>query len=169
MATTSAQAGLEIDEDIQQQRKVWRIEKVSWCVMVLLMIAALSGLLGHGPLSSATLGDSASGMLVQYEHFERANAPASFRIQLASQDQTTNARISLGNEFFSKVAVSRIEPAPAEVEVWPDHLTYVFLRPEPGSAADIIVHYKPLDFGSVEVELGLEGYPKQAFSQFVYP
>jgi hypothetical protein len=170
MSAMHNEAGLEIDEDIQQQCKVWRIERICWCVMALLILAALTGLLGHGPLSSTTFDDPASGLLVQYERFERANAPTSFRIQVKSQEgESMDTRISLGSEFFSKVEVSRIEPEPAGVEVWPDHLTYEFSRPDTANPATIRVHYKPLDFGRIEIEMGLEGFPTRTFSQFIYP
>jgi hypothetical protein len=55
------------------------------------------------------------------------------------------------------------------VELWPDQVTYVFTIPEPGSSGEVVVHYKPMEFGKVEVEMGLEGYPVQTLSQFIFP
>lgn len=171
MSSPYKEAGLEIDEDIRHQRKVWIIERVSWVIMALLILAASVGLLGHGPFSSGVLNVPSSGLLVQYERFERMNAQALLRIRLGSQQQQDDvaARLSLGREFLGKVAISHIEPEPAEVEVWPDRLTYVFTRPEPGNSAEVIIHYQPFSFGKVEVRIGLDGYPVQAFGQFIYP
>jgi hypothetical protein len=170
MSSLRNEAELEIDEDLQQQRKVWLIERISWVIMALLLLAAMLGLLGHGPLSSSTLDNTASGMLIQYERFERVNAQTLFRIQLKPQvSQGAAARLSFGQEFLRKVEVLRIEPEPAEVEAWTDHVTYVITRPDPGKEAAISIHYKPLVFGRVEVDVGLDGYPVQTFSQFIYP
>jgi hypothetical protein len=137
--------------------------------MGLLMLASLLGLLGHGPVSSSTLDDPASGMLVKYERFERSNAETLFTIQVKPESATTQARLSIGTEFLGKVEISRIEPEPVEVELWPDRITYVFTVPEPGAAGEIVIHYKPVSFGRVQVEMGLAGYPVQTFSQFIYP
>ncbi len=170
MSSSCNEVGLEIDEDIQQQRKVWLIERISWGIMALFMLAGLSGLLGHGPLSSTILNDPAAGLLVRYERFERVNAQTLFHVQLHSGGSSdSTAKLSLGQEFLERVEVIRIEPEPAEVETWPDHVTYVIARPDPDAPADILIHYTPLDFGSVEVEMSLEGYSTQTFSQFIYP
>ena len=170
MSSSRYKAVLEIDEDIEHQQKVWLIERVSWVVMALLMCAALLGLLGHGPLSSRTLDNPASGLLVQYERFERTNAQTLFRIHLSPAEQRgAEGRLSIGQEFLDKVEISRIEPEPAEVELWPDHVTYIFKLPDPGNPAGIVFHYTPMESGAVHVDVGLEGYPVQTFSQFIYP
>ena len=170
MSSPRNKSGLELDEDIQQQEKVWVIEKISRAVMALIILAALLGLLGHGPLSSKTLVDSASGLVVQYERFEHRNATTVFRIHLTPSEQTDDqTRLSIGQEFLGHVEVSAIEPEPLEVELWPDHVTYIFNRPDRASPADIIIHYQPIDFGRVHVVIGLDGWQQQTFSQFVYP
>jgi hypothetical protein len=170
MSSSCNESGLEIDEDIHQQRKVWRIERISWGIMALFTLAGLSGLLGHGPLSSTILNDPASGLLVRYERFERVNAQTFFHVQLASSGSSdSTARLSLGQEFLERVEVIRIEPEPAQVEAWPNHVVYVIARPDPDSPVNVLIHYTPLDFGRVEVEMGLEGYSAQTFSQFIYP
>jgi hypothetical protein len=170
MSSSSNETTLEIDEDIEQQQKVWLIERISWVIMALFILAGLLGLLGHGPLSSTTLNDSASGLVVRYERFERVNAQTFFHIELNPHESVAApARLSLGREFLEKVEVLRIEPEPAEVEAWADHVTYVITRPDPASPTDIIIHYTPLDFGRAAIEMRLEGYPAQTFSQFIYP
>lgn len=46
---------LEIEEDLDHQRRCWKLERASWAVMALVLLAAMAGLFGSGPLSWATV------------------------------------------------------------------------------------------------------------------
>jgi hypothetical protein len=45
----------QIDEDLNFQRREWKIQRAGWVTMALVIIAALLGVFGAGPLSSATI------------------------------------------------------------------------------------------------------------------
>ena len=53
-------ADLAIREDMRHQRLEWAVERVGWAAVALVLVAALAGLLGHGPLSRATAGEPGS-------------------------------------------------------------------------------------------------------------
>lgn len=44
---------LEIEEDLDFQRRMWRLQQIGWALLVLVVVAALLGLFGKGPLSRA--------------------------------------------------------------------------------------------------------------------
>ncbi len=69
---------LEVDEDMQFQRKEWTVEHWSWIGMAIIAIAALLGLFGQGILSKTTVENGP--IQVEYGRFERLLAP----IQLES-------------------------------------------------------------------------------------
>ena len=51
---------LQIHQDLCQERREWKIQRVGWLLMALMLVAALAGLLGPGPLSSTIAEDSRS-------------------------------------------------------------------------------------------------------------
>ncbi|HEX2280908.1 MAG TPA: hypothetical protein VHG52_04005, partial [Thermomicrobiales bacterium] len=89
MTATEPVGDLEHDRDLRFQRREWTIQRGGWLAMVAIIGAALIGLLGAGPLSSAT---AESGPLqLQYTRFERRHAPTALELSVArgaaNQDQ----------------------------------------------------------------------------------
>jgi hypothetical protein len=161
---------LEISQDLQFQQREWKVETVGWIIMALLLIAALLGLLGSGPLSSQTAGERDSDLWVEYNRFTRYQAPESLKVHVRPVGGSDGqARLWLNREFANKVELNDIEPEPERVEAWPDRLVYVFNLPEPGQVSTLIFHYEADEFGPTPVHLGLEGGPELNFNQFYFP
>lgn len=75
---------LDIDQDLKQQQAEWALERVGWVLWTMAISAALAGLLGPGPLSSATAGEEGSPLRVEYRRFDRHEAETLMRVQLGS-------------------------------------------------------------------------------------
>jgi hypothetical protein len=60
---------MEINADLEFQRRVWAAQRIGWIAIGAFVIAALVGVFGQGPLSSAAAGGNA--LRIEYERFAR--------------------------------------------------------------------------------------------------
>ena len=160
--------GLQIDAQIDHQRREWRAERIAWWVMGALLLAALLGLFGHGPLSRVHAGD-ATGLSVEYDRLQRANAPAelAFRID-ESLVRQGEARLRIDDGLLRSMHIESIMPEPDRAEARVGAVEFVFVVAE-GSDAQGIVRYRPVSFGRRTGRVSTPGAPSVAVDHFVYP
>jgi hypothetical protein len=156
---------IDIGEDLTQQRKVWVIERVSWTLGAIVILGALLGFAGHGKFSDREVTAPESSLVVSYQRFERYHAQTLLSLRLADVEEG-ETRVRIGQEFLGNIEVMRIEPEPERVELDTDFMTYVFNANTPGL---ILFHYKPVNPGPMQIEIGLADEPLQRLPQFVYP
>lgn len=147
-----------------------RVHKFGWMVFAGLLLAALAGLLGPGPLSSR-IASAGPPLSVEYQRFLRNHAPADLRIRVAPPAGADTIRLLVGNAFLEAIELTGVTPAPEAVEVTPEGHVFVFEAPGLGSREALILYRFEPDaaFSDVPVRTALEGGPEVRFSQFVYP
>ena len=161
--------GIELADDMEFQRKNWRVQRIGWAAMLLLAIAALLGLFGNGPLSSARAGDAASGFAISYERFARKGAPHSIDIEAGSGFVLSDSvRIWIAREWLDANQLVRVTPVPARSDVLPDRIVYTFSAPGSGPIA-VRVELEAQWLGSRHGSAGIVGGPTVHFRQFAYP
>jgi hypothetical protein len=170
MANQQRVGDLEIDQDLPHERLEWSIERGGWLVMALVLLAALVGLLGPGPLSGATAGEQGSALWVAYNRFERYQAPAMVRVHLGpGAARAGTARLWLSRHYVENIELHHIDPEPESVEVGPDRLTYTFRVPDPTRPTAVTYHLEGNKYGPMPLRVGLDAGPQLSFSQFFYP
>ncbi len=158
---------LEIKQDLLHEKREWLVERIGWCIMGLLILAALLGLLGNGPLSSKIEGDKNSLLWVEYDRYGRYQAPAILKIHLkAGSSQAGQARVSVNRDYIENMEIQNIEPEPYKVEAGRDRLTYSFNISDPTQSTAVAFHLKANKYGSMPVRINLENGPELNFSQF---
>jgi hypothetical protein len=70
------------------QRKMWRAQRIAWRVMMALVVAALFGAFGDGPLTDATARSATGHTTVRWYRVVRAQAP--FDLELRSTRARTD-------------------------------------------------------------------------------
>jgi hypothetical protein len=82
---------MEIETDLEFQRRVWRVPRVGWLIIGAAVVAALLGLFGTGPLSRAST--DGGGLTVEYDRFARREqthaappCPAAIEVRCAGFD-----------------------------------------------------------------------------------
>lgn len=167
----SSESELELGGRWEDHPWELRIQRIGWTVFALLMVAALAGLLGHGPLSSATAKDPAAFLRVKYQRFERYQGPTELRLHVAPQAvREGRLKIWISREFLDSIELERIVPQPVTVELGADRQTYVFDAPRLTAETLVVLRYEPtLKFARATVRAGIEGAPELSFWQFVYP
>ena len=161
---------LEVGQDLNFQRRSWTLERAGWVVMILLLIAALLGLLGPGPLSSATAGDPDSALWVEYNRFERYHAPTTLRAHIGlGAARGGKVRLWLSRGFVESTEIHHIYPDPEVVEAGTDRFTYVFAAPDESKPVVITYQFESQKYWGQAARIGLDAGPELEFSQFIYP
>lgn len=161
---------LQIGEDYDFQRKEWRFERIGWAVMALVLLAALLGLLGPGPLSNASAGDKGGPLWVDYDRFVQRSAGTRFEIHAApgtAPDGTL--RLWIDRETVGRNEIHSIEPQPEQVTAAGDRLIYDFNVADPGSETVVHILFEPMRYLRQPVRMGIEGGPDLHFIQTIYP
>jgi hypothetical protein len=170
MAEPTTVGDLQIHQDLLHQQREWRIERIGWVVAVLILLAALAGLLGPGPVSSGTAGEKGSALWVEYDRLARYEAPGQLRIHLgpdAARDG--KVRLALSRSYIENLEVLHIDPRPERVEATSDRFIYTFNVPEAPQGTAVTYHFEANTFGRNGSILAVEGGPQLHFTQFVYP
>jgi hypothetical protein len=157
--------------DRAHQRREWVAERIGWGIMALLIVAALLGVLGPGPVSGAVAGSPGGPLWIEYNRFERHQARSTLRIHVGPGTGDP-VRLTVGREFSDQVDIRRINPEPVSTEAAPDRLVYTFERRDPSQPATVIYAFEHSTMGRMHIRIGLDrGGPaaQLEFSQYVYP
>jgi hypothetical protein len=174
MGTHTALSGqrrteLEIDEDLEYQRRAWRFQRVGWIVIGLVLAGALWGLFGRGPLSRAVMTDPRNHIAVEYDRIARYES--SFRLVIQLQpipESSKTARLWIDRHYAQSLTIEQITPGADRAELTPDGFVYVFQvsgrQPSP-----ITITGTMHDVGWVYGRLGTDPSDAVAFRHFVLP
>lgn len=160
---------LEVDQDLVFERRVWVFQRVGWAVMTAAVLAALLGLLGPGPASSARAGTPDGTLASEYSRFVRASAETRLSVSFGrGAVQGEEVRLWIDRRYLEQASIERVTPEPASVEVGGDRLVYVFSAAA-GESGQVTFSLTPRAFGRWRARIGVEGGPTLAFGQFVFP
>ena len=159
---------LEHVRDLRFQYREWAIQRGGWLVMMAIIIAALIGLLGAGPLSSAS---AESGPLqLQYARFERRHARTVLEVSVTSSaDNQDQVEVWVSADYLARIEITSIVPEPEEVRVADDRVVYRFNIDEQADRPTILIALEPDDPGRSTGRIGVIDGPELTFWQFVYP
>lgn len=161
---------LDIEQDLTFQNRSWALQRVIWGLMALVILLAMLGLFGDGPLSRAVAGGSSKGLWVEYDRFARFQAPTVLKLHLTRQSpDVTQARVWVSNAFLDSCRLARINPEPVESIVESDRVEYVFLLGDPGQTSTVRMFIFPEKPGEIVCRMGLEGEPHLGFTMFAFP
>ncbi|MGH7964579.1 MAG: hypothetical protein ACRERD_22680 [Candidatus Binatia bacterium] len=170
MADIRRVGDLELNQDLDFQHRSWIVQRIGWAVMALVVLAALLGLLGPGPLSSTVVGIRGAPLWGEYDRFAHYQAPTQLRIHLQLGTQREGeARVWLDRNYLDSVQVKNVIPQPDSVEAGPDRLIYTFRVSEPSQPAIVTFYLEPEQIGPLSGRVGLDRGQSLSFRQFIYP
>ena len=160
-------AGLEVEDDPDFHRRMWRVQRAGWLAMLAIIVIALLGLLGPGLLGPAVIA-AAGGLRVEHPRFARADAPHALRVRLPAESPSAGGyRLAIGRRFFERVRMESVMPRPVAVEGASDgRIVYAFAGPVAPVAT---FHFTPRGMGVVRAELWAPGAPPVSFWMVIYP
>jgi hypothetical protein len=161
--------GLEISQDLPFQRREWRAQRMIWILLSILLVAAVAGLVGPGPLSLTSTGSA--GLQVRYLRFGRWQAPQSLVVS-ASQAGSGPLRLSINRSYLDSMSVQQITPQPANVKLSGQAFIYTFATGT-GASNSITFDLQPTSMGLVHGTIALLAAPGNGsdvnFRQLIYP
>lgn len=170
MQSVSRTEDIEAGCDPDFECRWWRIQRILWGILVLLLLAGVAGLLGHGPLSEATAHPRGSQLQVRYDRLARRETPSSLRLRLEKGALTSGfVRIHVNRALLDHMQLKQIVPTPLEAEPLADGARFLFRTDPTRDSAVIIFVENPASPGFVDAEVAVEGAEPVCFRQFVFP
>ncbi|MCX7515143.1 hypothetical protein [Frateuria sp. STR12] len=161
---------IQINENRDHQRYEWRVERIGWLVMAILLAAGLLGLLGYGAMSRSQAG-APGALSVDYDHLQRASAPSEYRFSVAPSLASDGAlTLRFDQALLDEVEMQSIVPEPTQVRAGPGFTEFTFaMAPAQGSPERIEFQFQHATFGHVRGQVTAEGAAPLVIDQFVYP
>lgn len=170
MKQTAQVGDLQIDQDLKYQHRAWVWQRIGVAMLVLIILAALLGLFGKGPLSERAMGQAGSPLHLEYERFARFQSPQTLRVYASGEASNQNQlRIFISRSYAEATLFQNINPPPIKVEAAAQYLIYTFHTSSENRPVLVIFAYSPQTFGRLRGRLGLGTGEYLDFEQFVYP
>jgi len=163
---------LEIPQDQKFQERYWKLQRIAWIGMVIMLILAFLGLFGSGPLSHATIGNEDDPLQLKFQRFGLFHAPTTLEVHIGGDrvaSEETEVQLELSRAYLDGVQIESIEPEPERVVAIPGGVNYVFLRGDPLRSTRIQIHLMPETYGLLRGEVSLKDGPSLDFLQWIYP
>ncbi|HEY8504224.1 MAG TPA: hypothetical protein VIL46_06545, partial [Gemmataceae bacterium] len=161
---------LQIDQDLAQQGVEWTVQRVAWYAMLLVLLLALIGLLGNGPLSTAVAEAPDGSLRAEFNRFVHYLTPETLRFDVAAgAARDGELRLWLDLQYLRGVQIRGVTPQPLRVEAGPDRHTYVFRAPDAQRPTTVLFHLEAERRWSLSGGAGVEGKEPLRFDQVVYP
>ena len=160
---------LEMDHDIAAQRWEWRFQRVGWVAMAALVVGAVVGVFGSGPLSRSTAGDEET-LKASYIRFARNETPAHLEVEFgAGAVRDGKAELWVSRTFADAVRVDSINPEPDSSRTEAEWVVYAFTAGEQPPFA-VSLRYTPESRWRLRAQLRAgPDSPPVALSQFIFP
>lgn len=165
----SPQVGsLQIDEDLEFERRQWSVQRAAWAFFALLLLGGLLGLFGSGPLSHADV--SSGPLILEYDRLARQRAPTALQIQLGPEAvRDGEVTLWLDRAYLQVISIEQMMPEPAQTVAAANRVLFRFPIARQNPDSEITLTIEPEEPGLKTGRLGVEGGPEVTFQQFIFP
>ena len=153
-----------------RERRITRIvHRAGVTVFVLILLAALAGLIGKGPLSKTVVASSDDTLRVEYSRFIHYQGPVDLKIDVGAASTSNGViRLRLSKAFVDDVEIERIDPQPVAEAAGAEFFTYT-IETETNAATEVRVHFVANHFGRLAFEVGLTDRASVSLRHFAFP
>ncbi len=162
---------LQVDEDEPLQAREWRFQRVGWGLLASLVIAALLGVFGNGPLSTARAVDPTGQLRVDYDRFVRHVAQTDLVLTIAPTAATAGRVTAVVDQtwFTDAIWLEQISPQPSSSTLHGDVVELEFEVRDPAQPLAIGIRYRPDAIGVLHPAFGLDRSGMVRLRQLSYP
>jgi hypothetical protein len=155
-----------VEDDIAFQRKLWRVERVGWGMLVILVLLTLLGLFSKGPLSTHQQMSADGHLQLDYQRFLRQGASSSMIVTLQGEPGALLEMV-LEAPFFVTYRIDAIHPQP--LEAFSEHAGLKLrVRADRDGRASVHFTLRPEEIGTVHHRLRFDSRELK-FWQLIYP
>jgi hypothetical protein len=159
---------LEIEENMEAQRRLWKVQRVGRAVAVLILVLGLAGAFGGGPLSQNTV--SSGGCSVEYERITYRDTPQLYRFKLAPEvARPGRVQVFIDNEALSRMQFEQMVPAPATTRLTADGALFEFEVGEGEGGRELRFSFQADAIGVKTTHLGIGSCPALHLKQLFLP
>lgn len=160
---------LELDDDPEFSRRAWHVQVVGRWLLVLALVGAMAGLVGHGPLSW-TSADAADGRLgVAYERYGRRGGSQTIELHLAGELASDGRwTIMISGAVAGKHELTTITPEPTSMRASADGLELSFEQVGRADLA-VVISLTPGGLWGETSRVIVPGEAEIVLHQFIYP
>lgn len=151
-----------VEKDFKYERADWKVQRVFWgCMSLVLLYGLLGGLGDSGRLLNDRSVEFKGGMFL-YQRKLRVEKTSEIKLQLDAS--VTDATVSLNNDYFDRIKVVQVIPEPQMVSISNNRTTYAFEFSGPGT---ITFFLDPMRVGRQNIEVDVNGQAISA-SQYIF-
>ena len=171
MASSPVRIGdLEINQDLGAQQKTWTIQRIGWGGMALIVLAALGGAFGSGPLARTDITDDQQTFRLLYDRLGRYEGEVNLRLVLPPETtKTGRVTIEIDRTYWLNHAVEHITPEPLISSIGLDGFRYIFEINAPFAPAVIAFRLRPKCLGALDGRIRINDNGLLQFHQFIFP
>jgi hypothetical protein len=159
---------IEVDQDLDHARSLWRVQRAGWVVMLLIVLGAVLGLFGHGPLAEGQA--RTGGFIMDYDRFARHGATSSLQAEASPQTlRGDTLKLWLTRDYLDGVEIESVIPEPERVETRGDVVLFTFMTAERSQSTRVTFNMRPDEYWSQPARAGIDGGASVSFRQFIYP
>lgn len=152
---------MDLDENIEVQKKGWMIQRVGWILMAVLVILAAFGFFGDGMISKKYV--QSGDQKFEYQQYSRFESRMELKFDLHSNSNQNI--ISFPVSYLEKFRVESILPDPKQNFSNSNRINYVF---DGKGALKIIFYLIPQNIGRLDADV-LVNDQRFNFNHFIYP
>ncbi len=159
---------IQIEQDLPFHYRQWRLERMGQVLIACCIVAALLGLFGHNPLSTATRQTVDGRLSIHYDRFARIESNSAFLVTFEPGKPGDGVvRLWLDQEYLDAFKVTAVSPVPIRGEARDGSRAFVFQTDGSRFTAVLSVQFQAVGMvhGSVRAD---DGEPL-AVTHFVWP
>jgi hypothetical protein len=161
--------GLDAPEDLAHQERSWRLQSLGQLLCLLLVLGAMAGLFGGGPLSAGKAQSEDGLARVDYPRIARAHAPFSLEIKLSPGAAVNGqVRLSIPDTALESFHISEISPEPTDARLAGGHLQLSFLA-DAAPSNTIRLYGEAEKVGRHSLRLTVGEASEVTLTQVIYP
>ena len=163
-------AELQLEDNMASHRTEWRVQRIGWVLWGAVLIAALLGLMGPGPLSSQESSAADGSLSLKFDRFLHYHHPTQLELLLRpGERRATDIRVEVAQKLLDRVEIHRIEPEPTGRQLSDDGAVFTFPLAEGSQSSKVVFHMEYEKYGPSSGRISLLGGQSVDFKQFVYP
>jgi hypothetical protein len=164
MSGSAQAANIDLDTQSGFERR-WHVFEIGcWVVMAAVVLAAVAGILGKGPLAQAKASSAGNEASVTYQRFSHYMAPGRYEIAFGPLGSTIQVHID--RSLLSKADIMGVSPRPVAAADDGTGWNYIFAASD--AAGQVEFRLQPRGLGGVEGDVTVNGSAVH-LKQFILP